>query len=298
MELRDGATAVVTGGGSGIGLALADRFASAGMNLVLADVDEQALASAADQVSAAGVEVLSSVTDVSKAEEVEALADASIERFGSVSVVCNNAGVTSTADSWTGPIEAWNWVMGVNFWGVLYGIRSFLPHLAADGGHFVNTASMAGLWPGFAPGYDASKHAVVAITEGLYHDMKQAGLPVGVSVLCPGWVRTGILDAERNWPEELGDLPEERVGIEVFRKYVGRAIDEGSTPAEMADAVAGAVEADRFWVLPHPDFVEFAVERWHSIAEGADPSPPENMPGLPPRSEMVAEVIEGLSAES
>lgn len=279
-------------------MALADRFASAGMNIVLADVDEEALASASEQVSAAGVEVLSSITDVSKPEEVEALADASIERFGSVSVVCNNAGVTSVADSWTGPIDAWHWVMGVNFWGVVYGIRSFLPHLAVNGGHFVNTASIAGLWPGFGPSYDASKHAVVAMTEGLYHDMQTAGLPVGVSVLCPGWVRTGLLDAERNWPEELGDRPAAGPGADVFLKYVGRAIDEGTTPAEIADVVADAIIAGRFWVLPHPEFVELAVQRWHTIGEGIDPQPPVQLPGLPPRSEIIAEVIEGLATEN
>ncbi len=297
MKLQAGATAVVTGGGSGIGFALAERFASAGMNLVLADVDEGALAVASEQVVEAGVEVLSSVTDVSRAEEVQALADASVERFGTVSVVCNNAGVTSLVDPWTGSLSSWEWVMGVNFWGVVYGVRSFLPHLV-QGGYFVNTASMAGLCPGFSPSYDASKHAVVALTEGLYHDMSQAGLPIGVSLLCPGWVRTGILDADRNWPEDRGERPVESMGSDVFRKYVGRAIDEGMTPAAIADAVAEAIDADRFWVLPHPDFVDMAVDRWDRITEGIDPVPVEEMPGLPSRSQMVTEVLDALSSET
>ena len=206
MELTSGQVAVVTGGGSGIGLALADRLGAAGLNLVLADVQDDALAAAAEQVGAHGVDVLTVRTDVSKHEEVEALAARTLERFGAVHVVCNNAGVARAADAWFGPLSSWEWVMGVNFWGVVHGCRTFLPHLAG-GGHIVNTASMAGLMPGFAPSYDASKHAVVAISEDLFSTLRVAGLPIGVSVLCPGWVRTNIIDADRNWPAELGEKP-------------------------------------------------------------------------------------------
>ena len=144
--------------------------------------------------------------DVSKEEQVAALVEATLERFGGVHVVCNNAGVAAQADPWFGPLSAWEWVMGVNFWGVVHGCRAFLPHLIG-GGHIVNTASIAGLYPGFSPAYDASKHAVVAISEGLYNVVTMAGLPIGVSVLCPGWVRTQIMDADRNWPAELGEKP-------------------------------------------------------------------------------------------
>ena len=137
--------------------------------MVLADVQKDALAAAAAEVGAHGVETLTVVTDVSKADQVEALAAATMERFGAVHVVCNNAGVGGAGDPWLGPIETWEWVMGVNFWGVVHGVRAFLPHLVmSGGGHIVNTASIAGLYPGFAAPYDASKHAVVAITEGLY----------------------------------------------------------------------------------------------------------------------------------
>ena len=189
MELTAGQVAVVTGAGSGIGLSLAERFAAAGLHLVLADVQVDALESAAAQVGGRGVDVLTVRTDVSKVADVEALAAQTLERFGAVHVVCNNAGVAPRSDPWFGPLSSWEWVMGVNFWGVVHGCRTFLPHLAG-GGHIVNTASVAGLMPGFSPSYDASKHAVVAITEGLYTTLQLAGLPIGVSVLCPGWVRT------------------------------------------------------------------------------------------------------------
>ena len=216
MELREGQVAVVTGGGSGIGLALAERFAAAGLDLMLADVQEDALAEAAALVGRHGHRVETMRVDVSKQAEVQALVDATIERFGAVHVVCNNAGVGGAGDPWFGPIESWEWVMGVNFWGVVYGCRAFLPHLIG-GGHIVNTASIAGLMPGFAPPYDASKHAVVAVSEGLHHAMKMAGLPVGVSVLCPGWVNTKIIDSDRNYPAEFGPPPEADAAAEVSR---------------------------------------------------------------------------------
>jgi NAD(P)-dependent dehydrogenase (short-subunit alcohol dehydrogenase family) len=292
MELAAGKVAVVTGAAGGIGLALAERFASSGMHVVLADVDDAALAQAAVQVSAKGVDALIVHTDVSKADSVQALADATFDRFGAAHVVCNNAGVTSAADPWFGPIAAWEWVLGVNLWGVVHGVRAFLPRLIGQGeGHIVNTASIAGLLPGFGPNYDASKHAVVALTEDLYRSMRTAGLPVGVSVLCPGWVRTKILDAERNWPADLGDRPDAAFGTEVVRKHVSRAIDEGITPAAVADLVATAISDGRYWVFPQPDFVELAVRRWHGIAEGRDPELLVDTPGMPPAAQIAAEVM-------
>jgi len=182
-------------------------------------------------------------------------------------------------------------VMGVNFWGVVHGIRAFLPILAAQSeGHIVNTASMAGLLPGFGPAYDASKHAVVAMTDDLYGMMQQAGLPIGVSVLCPGWVRTQIMNADRNWPDHLGDQPERNPISEVVVKHAERAIDEGTPPAVVADLVADAIEEDRFWVIPHDDFLELAVRRWHTIAERANPEVGIDVPGLPPTEQLFAEV--------
>jgi NAD(P)-dependent dehydrogenase (short-subunit alcohol dehydrogenase family) len=297
MQLETGQVAVVTGAGSGIGLALADRFARAGLNIVLADVQEDALAAAAQKISSHGVEALTSCTDVSKESEVQALAEQTLARFGAVHVVCNNAGVVARADPWFGPLSAWQWVMGVNFWGVVHGCRVFLPHLIG-GGHIVNTASIAGLMPGFTPAYDASKHAVVAITENLYNTIQVAGLPVGVSVLCPGWVRTSIVDADRNWPSELGDKPPNDPGTLVLAQHAQRAIEEGTNPAYVADAVVDAVGANRFWVIPHQEFLDIVADRWETIIERADPAPPEHIPGMPPRSQIVAEITSALGLES
>jgi NAD(P)-dependent dehydrogenase (short-subunit alcohol dehydrogenase family) len=276
-------------------LALAERFATSGMHVVLADVDAAALAATAEGVGSRGVETLAVRTDVSDEASVQALAAAAVERFGAVHVVCNNAGVMSSADPWFGPLSAWTWLMGVNLWGVIHGVRAFLPVLAGQAeGHFVNTASIAGLYPGFGAAYDATKHAVVAITDDLYTSMRQAGLPIGVSVLCPGWVRTNILDADRNWPAILGDEPPSALGADIVLGHVRRVIDEGMPPAAVADLVADAVEAERFWVLPHPEFVEIAVQRWHDIAEGINPRIDVEVPGMPSAAQIADEVLASL----
>lgn len=294
MQLVRDQVAVVTGAGSGIGLALANGFAARGLSVVLADVQDDALAAAAEQVGAHGGATLVVRTDVSKEADVQALAAATLERFGAVHVVCNNAGVAAKTDPWFGPIAGWEWVLGVNLWGIVHGIRAFLPHLMG-GGYIVNTASMAGLMTGFSAAYDASKHAAMAISVDLYTEMQTAGLPIGVSCLCPGWVRTGIMNSERNWPTELGAMPDpDRIGA-IQMTHVNRAIDEGATPAAMAGAVIEAVEADRFWVIPHQEFLDLAIAGWDLIAERANPQPPEHVPGLPPRSQMVAEVMEAMA---
>ena len=297
MNLEAGKVAVVTGAASGIGLALAERFAHDGLNVVLADVEDGGLSSAADSIRAVGVEALAVPTDVSDHEAVAALAGAALERFGAVHVVCNNAGVTSDADPWFGPLSAWDWVLGVNLWGVIHGIRAFLPILINQGeGHIVNTASIAGLIPGFGTIYAASKHAVVALSDDLYKSMKIVGLPVGVSVLCPGWVRTAITDADRNWPARLGESPPSGLAADALRPHYERAIGDGMDPAAVADLVAEAVASDRFWILPHPEFVELAVRRWHRIAEGLDPDPAVDVPGFPPTAQWVSEIRAALAA--
>ena len=291
MELASGKTAVVTGAASGIGFALAERFARAGLDIVLADVEQEALDAAEQKIAALGVQTLAVRTDVSDEAAVQALAAAAVERFGSVHLVCNNAGVESSADAWLGPISAWKWVLGVNLWGVIHGIRAFLPVMLGQGeGHFVNTASIAGLFPGFAPSYDASKHAVVAISEGLYRSMKLAGLPIGVSVLCPGWVNTNIMDAGRNWPGGLGEEPPQGFGAEVAEAHVRKAIAEAIQPAEVAGFVADAVAADKFWVFTGQEWVDLVAERWNSIAHGEDPSLNVQVPGMPPTAQLAEEV--------
>ena len=297
MKLEAGKIAVVTGAASGIGFALAQRFARDGLDVVLADVEEEALTGAADRIGALGVETLAVPTDVSDNQAVQALADAAVERFGSVHVVCNNAGVSSRADPWFGPLSAWGWVLGVNLWGVIHGIRAFLPILISQGeGHIVNTASIAGLNPGSGPMYAASKHAVVALSEELFKTTKIVGLPVGVSVLCPGWVHTAIMDAERNWPARLGENPPPALAADVMRPHYERAIDAGTDPAAIADLVTEAIVSDRFWILPHPGFVELAIRRWHRIGEGLDPDPAVDVPGFPPASQIASEIQAALTA--
>jgi NAD(P)-dependent dehydrogenase (short-subunit alcohol dehydrogenase family) len=297
MELGNGTVAVVTGAASGIGLALADAFAAAGCAVVLADVEADALAAAEQRIGAAGIETLAVRTDVSKRDEVDDLVAQTLERFGHVNVVCNNAGVAGGGDPWFGGVESWEWVMGVNFWGVVHGTRAFLPHLVASGSaHVVNTASIAGLYPGFSPAYDASKHAVVALTEGLHTAMTTAGLAVGVSCLCPGWVRTGIADATRNWPSDLAPPQPPDAAAEIVMKHVRRAIDEGMQPGAVADRVISAIRENRYWVFPNPEFLENVVERFHRIADQLDPAPSsEPMPGMPPRDQIITEVIAALT---
>ena len=302
MELQRGQVAVVTGGGSGIGLALAESFARAGLSIVLADVQDDALAAAEARIAALGVEVLRVHTDVSKAAEVEALAAATMERFGAVHVVCNNAGVGGAGDPWLGPLTTWEWVRGVNFWGVVHGVRAFLPHLLASAGaagsgagaHVVNTSSIAGLYPVTAAPYDASKHAVVALTESLSNTLVTMGANVGVSCLCPGWVRTGISDSARNWPAELGPAPVPTALQAALSQHTRRVIEEGTQPGYVADLVVDAVRDGRFWVFPHPEFVELAMERFHAIGEGRNPSPPVQLPGMAPRADILRDVLASL----
>jgi NAD(P)-dependent dehydrogenase (short-subunit alcohol dehydrogenase family) len=296
VELTAGKVAVVTGAASGIGFALAERFARAGLDIVLADIEQGALEAAEQKIAGLGVKTLAVPTDVSDEAAVNALAAATLERFGTVHVVCNNAGVVTDADPWLGPLSAWKWVLGVNLWGVLHGIRAFLPVLALQGeGHIVNTASVAGLFPGFSPSYDATKHAVVAISEDLYRAMKISALPVGVSVLCPGWVRTGILEASRNWPASLGEPPPPAATTQVTAPHVQRVIAEGMAPAAVADLVADAVTASRFWVFTDQAMIDLAARRWQGIAKAEEPQIDIDVPGLPPMKELAAEVQQMLA---
>ena len=250
MEL-DAKTAVITGGASGIGLATARRFAAAGANLVLGDIEEETLASVTDELRGEGASVISQRTDVTIESEVEALRDAALRHFGAVHVIFNNAGVAAGAAVGT-PTSVWRWVLDVDLYGVVYGLNAFVPlMLEQNEGHIVNTASLAGLAgaPGMGP-YCAAKFAVVGLSESLFHELAMSGKDVHVSVLCPGFVRTRIHESSRNMPSDLvsyNDDPAAKVIADMAREAVNAGIDA----ADVAAAVERAVRTQEFWILPH-----------------------------------------------
>jgi NAD(P)-dependent dehydrogenase (short-subunit alcohol dehydrogenase family) len=269
MDDLRGKVAVVTGGASGIGKAMAARFASEGTHVVIADVEVGALDAAAAELGVMGVR-----TDVSDAASVAALADAVVDRFGAVHLLCNNAGVGGGGPIRDISLKEWQWVLGVNLWGVIHGLHAFLPHLLAneDGGHVVNTASMAGLLAGAGLGpYCASKHAVVSISESLAAELAADGSKVGVTVVCPGWVRTGIFTSERNRPESLRDAPGEGAdgGPLSEADLLTIVADQTIEPEVVADQVLAAVRARRFWVVTHPDMVAIVDANHHRLMEAA-----------------------------
>lgn len=255
MKTFQDRVAVVTGGASGLGRAMALRFARAGMKIVLADVQADALETTRAEFEGSGTPVIAVRTDVSKGADVKALADKAYKAFGAVHVLCNNAGVAPGGTIWEQSEKDWEWVLGVNVWGVIHGIREFVPRMIAQKseGCIVNTASVAGLLspPGMGS-YCVSKHAVVTMTECLHQDLVAAGSMLRAAVLCPAYVPTGIADSERNRPALLR---EERKISEADRKreeQLRHAVQSGRISAEqVADAVFQAIENERFYILPH-----------------------------------------------
>jgi NAD(P)-dependent dehydrogenase (short-subunit alcohol dehydrogenase family) len=270
---------VVTGGASGIGFALAERFAAEGMRLVLADVEEAALEGAAKRLADAGAEVLALPTDVTDAVAMNALADATFDRFGTAHVICNNAGVVVGGPTWEIPLAEWEWILGVNLWGVVHGVRSFVPRLVEqEEGHVVNTASVAGLGPlPFSAPYTATKHAVVGISASLYHELGLSGSPVGVTVLCPGFLSTNLLDAARNWPERLG--PRRQLDDDPMAQFVMELaqsmMDAGPPLSVLTEKVVDAIKTHQFLVTTDEQLAnKFAASRLEELG-GADPVFPD-----------------------
>ena len=276
-EFKD-KVAVVTGAASGIGRAIAERCVNDGVKVVLADIDEENLAKAESELKAGGGTVLAVKTDVAKRSDVEALARKALHAFGEVHLLFNNAGVAAGGPPWEATWNDWEWVIGVNLWGVIHGIKVFTPLMLAQNTecHIVNTASAAGLivGGGSAP-YAVTKHAVVALSENLYLSLQQRKSLVKVSVLCPGLVRTNILNAESHRPAELRNeamamTPEMQAGLAAFKAM----LEASMAPAQVADAVFDAIQKERFYILSHPEWIEAVQLRTDKLLRIENPESP------------------------
>jgi len=276
QDFRD-KTAVITGAASGIGLALARRGAKEGMRLVLADIEGEKLAAQAATLGVDPERLSVHRVDVSRDEDIAALADAAYRRFGAVHLLCNNAGVGLTRVTWEHSLDDWQWVLGVNLWSVVHGIRHFVPRMLkqAQDCHIVNTASVAGLvsTPGMAA-YNVSKHGVVTLSETLYGELTALGAKIGVSVLCPAWVPTGIHESGRNRQERFGTPGEASEISRAYEERMGQAVKSGRLSADdMANAVFEAVVEQRFYVIPHRKINRAIELRMEDIMQQRNPTP-------------------------
>jgi len=276
-EFRD-RVAVLTGGASGIGFAVAERLAAEGMKLVLADIEEQALRAASDELAAGGAQVLPVLTDVSRAEQVEALAERAFAHFGGVQVVFNNAGVEVTGAIFENSVADLHWVVDVNLFGVLYGIRSFVPRMLEAGGegHVVSTASMAGLTTApYLDAYCVTKFGVVAAMECLYKELLLTGSALRASVVCPGLIKTNLMTAARNRPTDgrggEGPAPASP-GAAMMESVLRAGVESGYPPSLVAQAVFEAVRDERFWVIPaQPELKGNIQQRLDELREERNP---------------------------
>jgi NAD(P)-dependent dehydrogenase (short-subunit alcohol dehydrogenase family) len=273
---------VLTGAGSGFGLECARIGAKLGMNLVLVDVQQDALDKATAEIEATGVQVLSRKVDVSSQEQMEALAKAVEQRFGAPHFVFNNAGVGSAGLVWENSVRDWEWVLGVNLWGVIHGVRLFTPMMLAAArkdpnwrGHIVNTASMAGLLTPPNMGiYNVSKHAVVSLTETLYQDLKLVSDQLSTSVLCPYFVPTGINQSHRNRPAEMADEKATQSQL-IGQAMTDKAVGSGKvSAAQVAQLVFDAISADRFYIFSHPRALGNVRARMEGIVNQTNPADP------------------------
>ncbi len=281
MKQFDGRVAVITGAGSGLGREFANTAASLGMKLVLADVDAEALERASDELQARGAEVLAMVADVRKCAHVEELADAAMIRFGGVHLLFNNAGVGTGGLIWESSEADWEWVLGVNLWGAIHSIRIFTPLMLESArrdpgyeGHIVNTASMAGLLNPPAMGvYNVSKHAVVALSETLYHDLRLVDSPIQASVLCPYFVPTGIAHAEAHRPHELVNHAAPTASQAAALAMIDKAVDGGKlSAADVARIAFDGIRDGRFYIYTHPQVLGGVAERFDAILNGKPPA--------------------------
>ena len=274
MQELTNKVAVVTGAASGIGRAVAERCVNEGMKVVLADVEVAALEATEDDLRSAGADVLAVPTNVADADTVNALAEKTLAHYGAVHLLCNNAGVAVSGPIWEASVADWEWVLGVNLWGVVHGIRTFIPLMLAQNEpcHIVNTASIAGLssTPGLGV-YNVTKHGVVTLSETLYHELQAAESQIGVSVLCPGWVKTRIGESARNRP----DLDRQATVPQVGGSGTADAIAAGLAPSEVAAQVLSAVQEKRFYVLTHPDMFPLVEQRHADIQLGRNPTMPQ-----------------------
>jgi NAD(P)-dependent dehydrogenase (short-subunit alcohol dehydrogenase family) len=273
-----GKVAVITGAASGFGRAFAEQGAALGVKLVLADVDAAALAQRVDALNAAGAQAIGVPTDVSDAAQVDALAQAALAAYGKVHLLFNNAGVGSGGFLWESSANDWAWVFGVNVMGVAHGVRAFAPIMLRQNepAHIVNTASVAGLLSPPSMGvYNASKHAVVSLTETLYHDLVNAGGQVGCSLLCPAFVPTGIADAERARPDTLRNDGGPTRSQQAAGKQLQRAVQAGKvSAAEVAALTFDAIRERRFYIITHPSIMSTVKLRHEDIEQQRNPTDP------------------------
>jgi NAD(P)-dependent dehydrogenase (short-subunit alcohol dehydrogenase family) len=278
MKDFKGKVAVITGAASGIGRGIADRCVSEGMKVVVADIDEANLAKAETELKTAGGTVLAVKTDVSKRSDVEALARKAFDAFGQVHLLFNNAGVAAGGSPWEATWNDWEWVVGVNLWSVIHGVKVFTPLMIAQNTecHIVNTSSGAGLIVGgMSAPYSVTKHAVVALSESMYLALQQRNSLVKVSVLCPGLVRTNIVDVERTRPAEFRNepvpmTPERQAGLAAFKT----AIDASMRPSQVADMVFDAIQKEQFYILTHPEWTEIIQLRTDKLLRMENPQNP------------------------
>ena len=275
MREFKGKVAVITGAASGIGRGLAERFIQEGMRVVLADIEESALERTREELGAKGAAVVALRTDVAKRSDIEALAQKTLDAFGAAHVLVNNAGVGAGSSPWESTWNDWEWVIGVNLWGVINGVKVFTPIMLAENTecHIVNTASAAGL-SAFVPvaPYQVTKHAIVALSENLSVSLAQRKALVKVSVLCPGFVKTRIFEAERNRPVALANDPAEiGPGADAIPDGAKKALETGMSPSVYADHVLRAIRDEAFYVLTHPEEMPHFQDRMDGIVSGRSP---------------------------